>query len=321
MRGNEASDLETLTALSRDPEIRKLAHGRRRMRMLWDACQIPDFRKLADDTHARLCARVFSHVATDTALPTDWLAAQIAGLDRADGDIDTLMQRLSGVRVWSYIAARSDWVKDSLHWQAKAREVEDKLSDALHESLTTRFVDRRAAHLMRRLEAGEGDDLLSAVTLRGEVVVEGHEVGRIEGFGFVPDPAAVGDEKKLVLRAARRALRAEMPRRVGVLEAACADAFRADRGSPARMAGRGDRPPQSRQDSAAAGGAGARQRVPRRRVAGTGAGAAAGLAGRRNPRGPCAPLRGRGDGPGHSGAAWTAAPADGIAGADPRRRR
>nr|WP_294554066.1 helicase-related protein [uncultured Rhodopila sp.] len=225
VRGNEASDEETLTALARDPEIRKLAQGRRRTRMLWDACQIPDFRKLADDTHARLCARVFSHVATDTALPTDWLAAQIAGLDRADGDIDTLMQRLSGVRVWSYIAARSDWVKDSLHWQAKAREVEDKLSDALHESLTTRFVDRRAAHLMRRLEAGEGDDLLSAVTLRGDVVVEGHEVGRIEGFGFVPDPAAVGDEKKLVLRAARRALRAEMPRRVAVLEAASGDAF------------------------------------------------------------------------------------------------
>ena len=144
------------------------------MRLLWDACQIPDFRKLADDTHARLCARVFGHVATDTTLPTDWLAAQIAGLDRADGDIDTLMQRLSGVRVWSYIAARSDWVKDTLHWQARAREVEDKLSDALHESLTSRFVDRRSAHLMRRLEEAEGSELLSAVTRRGEVVVEGH---------------------------------------------------------------------------------------------------------------------------------------------------
>ena len=224
-RGNEASDLETLIALSRDADIRKLAHGRRRMRLLWDACQIPDFRKLADDTHAKLCARVFSHVATDTHLPTDWLAAQIAGLDRADGDIDTLMQRLSGVRVWSYIAARSDWVKDTVHWQNKAREVEDKLSDALHESLTTRFVDRRSAHLMRRLEEAEGRELLSAVTLRGQVVVEGHDVGHIEGFGFVPDPLAVGDEKKLVLRAARRALRAEMPRRVGVLAAAADDAF------------------------------------------------------------------------------------------------
>jgi ATP-dependent RNA helicase SUPV3L1/SUV3 len=219
-RGNEASDLETLIALSRDPGIRKLADGRRRMRLLWEACQIPDFRKLADDTHAKLCARVFNHVATDTFLPTDWLSAQIAGLDRADGDIDTLMQRLSGVRVWSYIAARSDWVKDTAHWQNKAREVEDKLSDALHESLTTRFVDRRSAHLMRRLEESEGKELLSAVTVRGEVVVEGHAVGHIEGFGFLPDPLAVGDEKKLVLRAARRALRAEMPRRIETLAAA-----------------------------------------------------------------------------------------------------
>jgi ATP-dependent RNA helicase SUPV3L1/SUV3 len=225
VRGNEASDVETLTALSRDPDIRKLATGRRRVRLLWDACQIPDFRKLADDTHAKLCARVFGHVATDTTLPTDWLAAQIAGLDRADGDIDTLMQRLSGVRVWSYIAARPDWVKDTLHWQARARDVEDKLSDALHESLTSRFVDRRSAHLVRRLEEAEGKELLSAVTRRGEVVVEGHDVGHIEGFGFIPDPLAVGDEKKLVLRAARRALRAEMPRRVAMLEAAPAEAF------------------------------------------------------------------------------------------------
>jgi ATP-dependent RNA helicase SUPV3L1/SUV3 len=225
VRGNEASDLETLTALSRDSDIRRLATGRRRVRLLWDACQIPDFRKLADETHARLCARVFGHVATDTTLPTDWLAAQIAGLDRADGDIDTLMQRLSGVRVWSYIAARPDWVKDTMHWQARARDVEDKLSDALHQSLTTRFVDRRSAHLVRRLEEAGGKELLSAVTRRGEVVVEGHDVGHIEGFGFIPDPLAVGDEKKLVLRAARRALRAEMPRRVGMLEGAADDAF------------------------------------------------------------------------------------------------
>ena len=225
VRGNEASDLETLTTLARDPEIRKLTTGRRRMRLLWEACQIPDFRKLADDTHAKLCARVFGHVATDTFLPTDWLAAQVAALDRADGDIDTLMQRLSGVRVWSYIAARSDWVKDTPHWQAKAREVEDKLSDALHERLTTRFVDRRSAHLMRRLDEADGKELLSAVTRQGSVVVEGHDVGHIEGFGFVPDPLAVGDEKKLVLRAARRALRMEMPRRVGGLEAAADAAF------------------------------------------------------------------------------------------------
>ena len=156
VRGNDASDLETLALLAREPEIRHLAQGRRMVRKLWDACQIPDFRKLTDDTHARLCARVFGHIARDGALPTDWLAGQIGALARADGDIDTLMQRLSGVRVWSYIAARTDWVKDAAHWQGRAREVEDLLSDALHERLTSRFVDRRAAHLMRRLEARRG---------------------------------------------------------------------------------------------------------------------------------------------------------------------
>ena len=218
VKGNDAADLETLAALAREPEIRRLAHGRRMVRRLWEACQIPDFRKLADDTHTKLCARVFGHIARDQRLPTDWLAGQIGALARADGDIDTLMQRLSGVRVWSYIAARSDWVQDSPHWQGRAREVEDLLSDALHERLTSRFVDRRAALLMRRLEAGEKEELLSAVTRRGDVVVEGHSVGRIGGFSFFPDPEAVGDEKKLVLRAARRALREEMPRRVALVE-------------------------------------------------------------------------------------------------------
>ncbi len=225
VRGNDATDLETLAALAREPDIRHLARSQRAVRCLWEACQIPDFRKLADETHARLCARVFGHIVREGRLPTDWLAGQIGALARADGDIDTLMQRLAGVRIWSYIAARADWVNDSAHWQGRAREVEDLLSDALHERLTSRFVDRRSAPLMRRLAAGDGQELLSAVTRRGDVVVEGHTVGRIHGFSFSPDPAAEGDERRLVLRAARRALRAEVPRRVSQVDAAPDTAF------------------------------------------------------------------------------------------------
>jgi len=124
--------------------------------------------------------------------------------------------------VWSYIAARTQWVRDAAHWQGMAREVEDRLSDALHERLTARFVDRRATHLLRRLEAPEDDELLAAVTAQGEVVVEGHSVGQIAGFAFTPDPDSAGDERRLVLRAARRALADEMPRRLARF-AACAD--------------------------------------------------------------------------------------------------
>ncbi len=226
VRGNDASDLETLATLSRDPETRALAASPTRVRLLWEACQVPDFRKITDDSHVRLCARIFSHVGRRQHLPEDWLETQFATLGRPEGDIDTLMARLSSVRVWSYIAARPDWVRDWATWQARARAVEDQLSDALHERLTARFVDRRAAHLLRRLEAVEdGEELLSAVTTRGEVVVEGHTVGHVAGFAFEADPSTAGAEKRLVQRAARRALRAEMPRRVALLQAADDRAF------------------------------------------------------------------------------------------------
>jgi ATP-dependent RNA helicase SUPV3L1/SUV3 len=219
VRGQDASDLETLAALARDHEVRALARGRQQVRLLWDACQVPDFRKITDDSHVRLCGRIFGYLARGQTLPADWLDQQFAALASTEGDLDTLMARLSGIRVWSFIAARADWITDAPAWQQRARDTEDRLSDVLHERLTARFVDRRAAHLMRRLEAAEGgDQLLSAVTSRGEVVVEGHSVGHVEGFAFVPDPLAEGPEKRLVLRAARRSLREEMPRRVAMLE-------------------------------------------------------------------------------------------------------
>ncbi len=226
VRGNDASDLETLSALARDQEVRNLARGRRQVRLLWDACQVPDFRKITDDSHVRLCARIYGTIARGKRLDPDWLNQQFSALAGTEGDIDTLMARLSGVRVWSFIAARGDWVPDAAAWQARARDVEDRLSDVLHERLTARFVDRRAAHLMRRLEEAEdGGDLLSAVTARGEVVVEGHPVGHVAGFSFIPDPVAEGAEKRLVWRAARRSLREEMPRRVEALAASADPAF------------------------------------------------------------------------------------------------
>jgi ATP-dependent RNA helicase SUPV3L1/SUV3 len=217
VKGNEATDVLTLSALGQDADIRGLAQGRAATRLLWEACQIPDFRKLATDQHVRLCARVFTHLRRDNVLPVSWIGAEFGNLDKTEGDIDTLMQRLADVRVWAYITARADWMRDSAPWQAKAREIEDKISDTLHEKLMARFVDKRAAHLTRRLEALEhagGEELLSAVSARGVVLVEGHEVGHIEGFVFHPDPASQGQEKKFLQRAARRALGAEMPRRI-----------------------------------------------------------------------------------------------------------
>ncbi|MBP0466110.1 DNA helicase [Roseomonas sp. PWR1] len=225
-KGHDAVDHITLEAMSRDVEVRGLADTMSRVRMLWEACQVPDFRKLADDSHTKLCAKLFTHLARDGRVPRDWVSGAITALERTDGDLDTLMARITAIRVWAYIAARPDWLDDALTLQADARRVEDLVSDALHETLTTRFVDRRAAHLIRKLDENNEEELLSAVTRRGEVVVEGHPVGHVKGFAFEPDPGAVEEEeRRVVLRAARRALSAEIPRRVAMLESAKDDAF------------------------------------------------------------------------------------------------
>ena len=164
-----------------------------------------------------MLARIYRYLAPDGGrLPADWVGAQVARIDRTDGDIDTLVGRITQIRTWTYIAHRADWLADAGHWQTRAREIEDRLSDSLHERLTQRFVDRRAAMLVRRL--GAGDDLLAAVKSNGDVLVEGEFVGRLEGFRFHPDGSVTGAEAKPLLTAARRALTGSMPGRLRDLE-------------------------------------------------------------------------------------------------------
>jgi ATP-dependent RNA helicase SUPV3L1/SUV3 len=225
VRGQDATDLLTLEALNHDADIRKAAEGRAATRLLWEACQIPDFRKLATDAHVKLCGRVFTYLRVNKNLPEPWVRTEIEALDKIEGDIDTLMQRLTDVRVWAYITAKADWMRDAAPWARRAREIEDRISDTLHVKLMARFVDKRAAHLTRRLEDSEIGELQAVVSTRGVVLVEGHEVGRVEGFQFHPDPTTQGAEKKLVLRAARRALGTEMPRRILAVETATDEAF------------------------------------------------------------------------------------------------
>lgn len=214
--GHEASDVLALASLAASPEIRTMARSRAATRLLWESCQIPDFRKLGDDSHIRLCARIFSHVIRDGRVPPAWMDGQIAAFLRPEGTIDSLMHRLSGIRVCAYIAARPDWLRNAEYWQERTRDAENQLSDALHAQLTARFVDRRAATLIRRLDEGSAEDLLSAVTAQGDVLVEGHPVGRIAGLELKAEGFDEPD-RRLLMRAARRAVRTEIPRRVHVL--------------------------------------------------------------------------------------------------------
>ena len=209
-----ASDLLTLIALMRDTTIQNLCQAPRHVQLLWDVCQIPDFRKLGEDSHIRQCAQIFVTLRRKGRLPSDWLETRLVNLERTEGDIEDLMHRLMGIRLWAYVANHIDWVEKPEHWRARTRTVEDALSDLLHERLAARFVDKRATSLARRLEEADSAPLLSAITRTGEVSVEGHPLGRMHGFHFVPDADVSAPDQKLLLRAARRAVRSEIPRRV-----------------------------------------------------------------------------------------------------------
>ncbi|WP_237442384.1 helicase-related protein [Saccharibacter sp. 17.LH.SD] len=212
--GRIASDLDVLTTLISLPEIRQAARGHKATQLLWEACQIPDFRKIGDGSHARLCGRLFLDRLHHGHIPPNWIEGQLRGLDRTDGDIDTLMHRLSGVRVCAYIAARSGWLRNSTRWQEKSRDVEDRLSDTLHERLAARFINKRATALLRRSSPGEAPDYLSAITSHNRLIVEGHDIGRIAGFSLEIDAPTDSSEGALLLRAGRRALRHAMPNRI-----------------------------------------------------------------------------------------------------------
>ena len=226
IRMREADDHLTLLALTRDAEAMELARGSAAVRLLWECCQIPDFRKTLADSHARLVSRIFRFLrAPPHKLPEDWVANQVARLDRTEGDIDALLSRIAHIRTWTYVSHRGAWLADSAHWQERTRALEDKLSDALHERLTQRFVDRRAAALGRRLK--DGDELLAAVTQSGDVLVEGQFAGKLEGFNFAAD-AGARDGARTLLAAANKALRRDVGDRVRRFVSAPDDAFALD---------------------------------------------------------------------------------------------
>jgi ATP-dependent RNA helicase SUPV3L1/SUV3 len=138
-----ASDLSALEALQLDHAVAEQAKGSEAVSLLWDVCQIPDFRKLMLDEHTRLVGDVFLQLAGKTGrLSDDWLAERIARIDDPSGDIDTLLSRMAFIRTWTYVTNHSHWVEHAGEWQERTRAIEDRLSDALHEQLVQRFLDR-----------------------------------------------------------------------------------------------------------------------------------------------------------------------------------
>ncbi|RVB79357.1 MULTISPECIES: helicase-related protein [unclassified Mesorhizobium] len=210
-RALPAVDAQALEHLSRDEDIRALATDARRVALLWEACALPDYRKIAPAQHADLIASIYTDLARHGHVDENYMAEQVRRADTTEGDIDTLSHRIAQIRTWTFVSNRPGWLADQAHWQEKTREIEDRLSDALHERLTKRFVDRRTSVLMRRLRENTMPE--AEISPTGTVLVEGHHVGELQGFRFTADQSAGGEDAKAVRTAAQKALAAEFEAR------------------------------------------------------------------------------------------------------------
>ncbi len=218
-----AEDVLVLDILSRDPDVRRQTKTRADIQRLWEACQVPDYRKLSPSAHSELVQTLFGFVVRAGHVPDEWFDRHLEAFNRTDGDIDALSARIAQVRTFNYISNRPDWLRDPEHWQGVTRQVEDSLSDALHERLAQRFVDRRTSVLMRRLR--ENAMLEAEITANGDVLVEGQHIGQLHGFRFTPDPQAAGEAARTLNAAAQKALASEIEGRAQRIHEAVDEAF------------------------------------------------------------------------------------------------
>ncbi|HEX4297381.1 MAG TPA: helicase-related protein [Devosia sp.] len=176
-----ATDQQALEFLARN-EAGDLAIGRPAVELLWQCCALPDYRDISPAQHGEIITRIYTDLRRHGAIATDWIAEQVRFCDNAVGDIDTLSNRIRQIRTWTYVANRKNWLEDPAHWREKTRDIEDRLSDALHERLTQRFVDRRTSVLMRHLR--DRSMATPEINDHGEISLEGHLIGSIQGFRF-----------------------------------------------------------------------------------------------------------------------------------------
>ena len=216
-RGRDADDLLSLQALREDAAVKERATSKDRVELLWQVCAIPDFAKDMHDSHARLLSQLYVHLCDRNGkLPSDWVAGQLRNIDRTDGDIDTLSQRLAHIRTWTTVTHRGGWMDDAATWQGKTRSIEDRLSDALHEKLTERFVDRRTSVLSRGLE----EDPATLDVKLGEddaLTVEGEIIGHLHGLRFRPVGHDTVEQRRILRSAALRVLGPALAERAAAL--------------------------------------------------------------------------------------------------------
>ena len=185
------------------------------LELLWECCQIPDFEKKAYGQHINVIDKVFRFLSTrKKRIPSSFMKEQLKGLEKDHGNVDLLSHRLSNVRTWSYVANKKNWVENSDYWVQLTKNIEDKLSDKLHDELTKSFIDKKISILSRSLK----QDLVlnTEINEDNKIHIDGQLIGELKGLKFLIEITSktLDTDVKSIKKAARKGVEKELIKRV-----------------------------------------------------------------------------------------------------------
>ena len=215
LRNRELIDENMFKFLTTEKSQLKINNEENHISKLWECCQIPDFTKSSYNEHMEIVTSVFNFLTSDKEkITNDWMKKQLSNLDNLIGNIDAISNRISHVRTWSYVANKRNWVENNDYWIAKTKDIEDKLSDRLHEELSKSFVDKRISILSRGLKQDIQHE--AKISESNEIIMDGQLVGKINGLKIILDYTsnALQTDIRSIKKAARNGAALELKKRI-----------------------------------------------------------------------------------------------------------
>ena len=214
-RINECEDEKILKYFLKDLNKYKISNNKETLQLLWECCQIPDFVKKTYGNHIEVVSKVFGFLnENERKVPNNYMKQKLSALDKLDGNVDSISNRIANVRTWSYVSNKVNWVENQDYWIERTKLLEDKLSDRLHEELSKSFIDKRASVLARGLKQDITFD--TKIIENEKVMIDNQFIGKLKGLKLELDLkiGTLDTDIKSLKKAARQSIGPELNKRI-----------------------------------------------------------------------------------------------------------
>ena len=212
---HECGDEKALKYFLKNKNLENINFDSNTLGLLWECCQIPDFVKKTYGNHYEVIENVFKFLTSQKGkITSEFMRLQLMKLDKLEGNVDSLSNRIANVRTWSYVSNKNNWIENQDYWVEKTKLLEDRLSDRLHEELTKTFIDKRASILARGLK--QDMEFKREILENNDVRIDDQFIGKINGLKLELDlkKGALENDIKSLKKAARQTIGPELEKRI-----------------------------------------------------------------------------------------------------------